>query len=218
MTNTKKFFVAAVPMLLLLVLTAGMRLVQTITPPDDPEPPLPRLRGISPPPSQPRVKNVDAKLQATLQKVVVGQIQAMRSGDYKAALTFSVPGFRARLTPDRFRTMIETQYAPLATWRREKCHTAIMSGKTASIMVQVADASGAENAYLYSLAQVNDQWLVAGCSEAFTTEKFPVRFPVLPGLPYGRMPRLKESVSPDEQGRNDVSTLVPARSSAGDGQ
>jgi hypothetical protein len=169
MTNGKKFFVAASPLLLLVALTAGIRLTQS-----NPEIPVPAESSLKGGHSIPPAKVVpaDPRLQATLKKVVLGQIRAFHTGDYDAALSYSVPGFRANLTPERFRQMIETGFSPLASSRYEKCRTALLSGKSATMTVQVVDATGAERAFVYALGNMEGRWLITGCSPIITPGMF----------------------------------------------
>jgi hypothetical protein len=165
MTNGKKLFVAASPLLLLFALTAGIRLTES-----NPEipPAVEENRPDIPTPFSTKLTPAAPHLQATLKQVVLGQIRAFHTGDYKAALNYSVPRFRATWTPERFHQMIETSFSPLAASRYEKCLPAVLSGKKATMTVQVVNAVGMENVFIYSLENVDDHWLVGGCSAMMT--------------------------------------------------
>jgi len=165
---------ALLPLLLLALLTGAVRLVTDAeqkqaaisdAPPPRRQPRNPDAPRIAPLP--PLLKPADTKTRIALEAIVRGQLQAIATQDFVKALSFAVPSLRESTSPERFRTMIESGYAPMLSMKRmeivnARVQAASSGGKTAMVDVVVVTRSGERMEYGYMLDSVGDDWQVQG--------------------------------------------------------
>ena len=118
-------------------------------PPKLPTPP--HIRPQAEPGAGPVAGPVDDKTQQRLQKVVSKQLSAFAHNDFVSALGCSVPEFRQSWTPDAFRQLIRSGYAPMMDYRKATFGPARRAADSAFMPVEIVTAQGNTVAYMYIL-------------------------------------------------------------------
>ncbi len=166
MSRWKGILLAAAPLTALLVFAGGARLIPSVFGKADAEaedrlqtiaqktPPAKNQGGKRAPVAPP--KKADTKTQAALQKVVGGQLAAIRKDDFAAAIRYSTPQFRQSFTPESFRQMLKSGYAGLLSYKSLRFEPARLSAGVAMMPVFLKSESGGETGYLYILRSGSD--------------------------------------------------------------
>lgn len=155
---------AAAPVLALLVLALGVRLLPSAMGNSDTgtdqtpllrpgrhtkgsmRPKKPAAIPVAPP-------KVTPATQQALQKVVTGQLAAFARNDFATALHFAAPQMRQSWSPESFRQMVQSGFAPLLSYRRASFAPARMAGDTVIMPVVITDANGSNTGFLYMFHQ-----------------------------------------------------------------
>ena len=104
MAGSKGLYVAAAPVIFLLMCGAGMGVIPAVwnqagaknsTVPGSSSEAYPLPPSVS----------VDAKTQGQLEAQTSGQIKAIRAGNFASALLFAVPAYRKTQTPESFKQL-----------------------------------------------------------------------------------------------------------------
>ena len=128
MPTPRRLLLAFVPVLLLLILTVGLRFASHSGSAAGSSPldelrrerrrPAHVPRPRPPMPSAPLETDADAATQKALERVVTGQIECFGRGDYTGALAFAEPRFRESWSAENFQAMIIGAYQPLTRSHR----------------------------------------------------------------------------------------------------
>ncbi len=174
----RRLLYAATPFVLLVVITGAMRFVagtdaadteqsrrfmsqpvQTTT--DFPKSSSGQSGGAQPS----RVADMSTAKRVT--NAVSGQLNAIQSGDFKAALVYATPETRHSVSPDAFAQMIQRGYRPMLRASKTEFGPVRVSEDSAMVTVILKPASGAQTLYRYLLSLSDDKrtWFVSGVSE-----------------------------------------------------
>lgn len=161
MNNTWKTILrAAGPVVALVVLALGMRLLPSASGSAEPfssDSDSPNrgehLHLKRPTPQAVKQGPVDMKTQHALQKVVSGQLAAISHENFEAALGYAQPELRRTWSPDTFREMLQRGYAPMLSYRRASYAPARLTGDVAMMTVTITTADGQDVSYLYTLSR-----------------------------------------------------------------
>ena len=172
MAGSKGFYVAAAPVFLLLLCGAGMRVIPVIwnqagVTDSDAARALPERHSLPP------FVSVDAKTQGVLEARTGSQMKAIRAGDYASALMLSVPEYRRTQTPESFKRMIFSGYAPLASNAKPSFKTARANGTTALLPTTLESVDGTKISYIFVLQKVDGKWYVGACGKTSAPETAP---------------------------------------------
>ncbi|MES2464877.1 MAG: DUF4864 domain-containing protein [Armatimonadota bacterium] len=164
MNRAKGILRAATPIIVLLAVAAGARLLPSLAEKGETiemqegrliaassaqKSPPSKGKKTAPPAVMP--KPVDAKTQGILQKVVSSQLSAFRKDDFARALLYSGPEFRRTYTPAAFKQMVQVGYPRLLNHKGVRFVTAKRAGAMAVMPVFVKSQDGSETSYLYIL-------------------------------------------------------------------
>lgn len=186
MPNPRMILTAAMPLLLLIILTLLFRFLPAILGENTENAAAAPPPG-NPAPSQPRVvyKPVDDATQKTISAVVGRQLTAIQKRDFAGALKFSAPSFRASWSPERFGAMLAEGYGIMLSstgWTMERAKT---SGMDAQIHVRVRGQNGQEALHMFILSPHDGKWYIGGCTPS-----------LIPIAPYPERPMNAEILPP----------------------
>jgi len=96
----------------------------------------------------------DRATQKALEACVRSQVQAISRSDFNTALRFATRQFRDSISPEHFGQMVTNGYPVMVEARSVTFEPAMTVGSAmANIRVHISGASGAESAYIYQMMQ-----------------------------------------------------------------
>ena len=175
-SRRRVFFYLLFPILLPVLVTAGIRLVTEAQAQADSRESerltresTSRIRRIFPvgahrPPSTSHV--ADSATQALIEKAIRGQLKALTEGNYAAALNYSAAEFRSRVTPSAFQDVVVHGYSAMTSCKTVTFTPArIQAGgfgtpRQAHLEAYVISGDGSKTQYDYMLFGDADGWFV----------------------------------------------------------
>lgn len=112
--------------------------------------------------SAPSPKASSAELKEKLKKVVQGQLEAFRKGDFIAAYGFAAKGIREQFPIEAFETMVKANYAAIAQSTESVFGLILDDGKVALVNVRVVGANKESVNFRYLLEREGDEWRIGG--------------------------------------------------------
>ena len=113
----------------------------------------------------------DAKTQSALAAVVRGQLEAIKKQNYQKALTYATPALQSSMRPDAFADMLQHGYSPLLSIKsiligHAQLNSRLISGgnafQQAYVPVEIHTTSGGVVTYAYLLQGTSGSWQVLG--------------------------------------------------------
>jgi Domain of unknown function (DUF4864) len=102
----------------------------------------------------------DDATRAGIDDAIAGQLDALGTGDYEAALGYSSSRYRAGIAPDAFGELIGRDYPVLADDAEHTSDTCVAQGDGAQVLVTVTGASGDAQELVYQLVREDGDWRV----------------------------------------------------------
>ena len=102
----------------------------------------------------------DDATRAGIDQAIAGQLDALGTGDYEAALGYSSSRYRAGIAPDAFGELIGRDYPVLADDAEHTSDTCVAEGDGAQVLVTVTGASGDAQELVYQLVREDGDWRV----------------------------------------------------------
>ncbi|GEM_PF-616052 len=115
----------------------------------------------------------DPAVEAAVAGTVAAQLDALAVGDFAAAYAWASPFFRTVVDPDRFTTMIRTEYPELldvASRRLEGCN---VLNRRAVLVVALTAGDGARRTLAYELGESEEGWRIDGAYDVAPREPAP---------------------------------------------
>lgn len=115
----------------------------------------------------------DPATEAAVAGTVAAQLDALAVGDFVAAYGWASPFFRTVVDPDRFTTMIRTEYPELldvASRRLEGCNAL---NRRAVLVVAITAGDGARRTLAYELGETEEGWRIDGAYDVAPREPAP---------------------------------------------
>lgn len=161
--SRRNLIAVALPIFLLFVLIAVIRFVSTGLP-------VPRSSAIAASLNRQRPLPADPATQQAIAVSITGQINAVRRGEYERALSFSTEPFRASMSPQRFREVIEKDFSALTGSTGQKIGPALIQASSAAVEVIVTGPrQNDRNKFGFTLVQEAGSWKILSCT--------PLQFP-----------------------------------------
>ncbi len=103
-----------------------------------------------------------AEVKETLKRVVQGQLEAFRKGDFATAYGFAAKTIKEQFPIDKFEAMVKANYAPIAQSTEAVFGLILDDGKVALVNVRVVGANKESVNYRYLLEHEGDEWRIGG--------------------------------------------------------
>lgn len=165
----RKYLVAATPILLLLLLVGGMRVLTGATSPVGAGlPPLDDKDFLLVRP--PAMKRANPQIRHALIAQATDQIKALRAGDYDKALEYTAPDARGAWTGAEFERIFKEWYPGLLKPGKMTFGMAGVRDRRADLKTRAnleiirTDAAGEESGFLYSFIAEQGNWYVENCT------------------------------------------------------
>jgi len=159
-SRPKSFYVALAPIILLIVMIVGMRLLRYAV---DSDPAMTHTADAAMQPTGPPLTPVDPTPLASIESVVMNQSIAIRRHDFEDALRYSVPEFRQNVTPKQFAGIIGSNYKAFTDFKSIKFTHAVGNSQRAVIGATFTSTSGTEADYTVGFTHTDGGWLVRSC-------------------------------------------------------
>jgi hypothetical protein len=171
MFRSKAFYVAASPILLLMLIIGGARVLPMVLTDHDAADNVPIHIRRGPPPKPP--VPADPATQKQVETTVSAQIALLRKAQYAEALRYASGGMQKSVEVDRFRSMIESRYSPMQRSVKHTFEKALTNGMIVILPTVCIAPNGEKTSYVYSLQKESGGWRIWSCSPLYSAQHAP---------------------------------------------